>query len=120
VNVCFLKRQLAGLNFGELQNVIADEQQVAAGVVYFVPSLCLLGRQPVPAQQVIETPDGVHGSANFTAHVVQENTFGPVRRIGLLARQYQLLCGLGDYRFQVVAVVFQLGIQTLPRPHRSR
>ena len=76
-----LQAQLAGLNLGDVQDVVDDGQQVVAGGVDLLQALQLL-RGGVGVEQVGEAQDGVHGRADFVAHVGQELALGLAGRFG--------------------------------------
>ena len=72
-----LEVYLAGLNFGEVQNVV-DNQEQALGIRQDkVQVLALFGGAGLLAQQPRQAHNAVHGRANFVAHVGQEYFLGP-------------------------------------------
>ncbi len=64
--------QLAGLDLGEVEDVVDDAQQVVAGGLHVVEITALLGVQARLQQQVRQADDGVQGRADLVAHVGQE------------------------------------------------
>ena len=111
VKVGVLQLQAPGFDFGEVQDVVDDAQQVPAGVVDFVKPQALGGRHARTPYQVVEPDDGVHGRADFVAHVGQKGALGAVGRFGLLPGRTQLGRALRHQVFQVQAVAVQLVAQ---------
>ena len=68
--------QLARFNLGEVEDVVDDAQQVFASAVDFFNVVALLFIQRGLQRQVAHADDGVHGRANFVAHVGQEVALG--------------------------------------------
>ena len=67
-----LHGQLAGLHFGEVQNVVDDAQQVLARVLNLAQKVTLGAGQLRLQHQVREADDGIHGGADFVAHIGQK------------------------------------------------
>ena len=80
--------QLARLNFGEVQDVVDDPQQVAPRRLHGFSPHALLRLQFAVDEQLIHAQYAVHGGANFMAHGGQKFAFG-------LARSFGGLVGLG-------------------------
>ena len=70
--VRLLDLQLAGLNLGEIQDIIDDSQQGSAGVVDFADIIALLGIERRLQREMGETDDGVHRGADLVAHICEE------------------------------------------------
>ena len=69
--------ELAGLDLGEIEDVIDDAEQRRAGVVDLADVVALLGIKRRLEGEVRETDDGVHGRADLVAHVGQEHALLP-------------------------------------------
>ena len=116
--------QLAGLDFGQIQNVVEDAQQGQRRVVDGVEHAPLRGIQLGLLEDVDHAHHAIHGRANLMAHVGQKFRFAAVGRIGGLFRQFQAHQGaLGEFNtglqvggflcdqfFQAGAVVVEFGI----------
>ena len=107
--------QLAGLDLGEVEDVVEDAQQILRGLVDLFHVLALLGLQVGHQGQVGQADDGVHGGADLVAHVGQEAALGLVGRLcGFLGQgqalhgQIQIPGALGHQVFQAVAVLLEL------------
>ncbi len=111
--------RLAGLDLGQVQNVVDQCQQVVAGRVDRVRILDLLGRQVarlVVAQQLGQDQRGIQRRAQLVAHVGQELAL-------VLAGHFQLArlvgqCILGAQQLlalvlQLLRLLFQVGIGLL-------
>ena len=72
VEVGLFDGQLAGLNFREIQNIVDDAQQMLAGLLDLAHVVALAGGEFGGQRQVGQAHDGVHGGADFVAHVGQE------------------------------------------------
>ena len=70
--VCLLDLQLAGLDLGEIQDVVDDSQQGSAGVVDFTDIIALLGIERRLQREIGESDDGVHRGADLVAHICEE------------------------------------------------
>ena len=86
-----IELQLARFDFGKIQNVVDHPQQVLASLLNLAHIAHLTGVQTRLQRQVRHTDDGVHGRANFVAHIGQEVAFGPV---GGICRLFGGLQGL--------------------------
>ena len=64
--------ELAGLNLGEIEDVIDDAEQRRAGVVDLADVVALLGIERRLEGEVREADDGVHRRADLVAHVREE------------------------------------------------
>ena len=95
-----LKIELAGLNLGEIQNVIDDGQQRLGGCPDHVEVFTLfLGKVGVEGQ-LRHTQDSVHRGTYFMAHIGHKLALGPVRSLGANFRLFQFCCPLLDTQFQ--------------------
>jgi hypothetical protein len=70
--------EFAGLDLGDVEDVVDHRQEVTGRTVDLAQSFGLLGPWLAPAQQMRETDDGVHRRADFVAHVGQETAFRQV------------------------------------------
>ena len=70
--------QLAGLDLGEIQNVVDDAEQGVGRDFDDLQVFALLGRQFGVQRQFRHADDAVHRGADFVAHVGQEFALGPV------------------------------------------
>ena len=87
----FLDGDLAGLDPGEVQDVVDDEQQGAAGGVDLLHQAVLVGVQAGPRQDLGHAEHGIHGGADLVAHVGQEEALGFVGGLGGLLGGPQFL-----------------------------
>ena len=79
-NVLVFEVQLAGLDLGKVEDVVDElEQRAAAGMDGGQITLCL-GFAHQAGQQFGKAQDGVHGRADFVAHVRQKFRLGAVGR----------------------------------------
>ena len=86
-----LQRQLAGLDLGEVKDVVEDAQQHGCRAVHLVEVVALLGVQGGAQGEVGHADDGVHRRADFVAHVGQEHRLGLRGRLSLFAGGAQFL-----------------------------
>ena len=82
VEVHLFHGQLAGLDLGEIQDVVDDAQQVVSRGLHLGDVVALLGVQVGLQGQVAHADDGVHGGADLVAHVGQEIALGPGGGLG--------------------------------------
>jgi hypothetical protein len=88
----FLQGELAGFDLGKVQDIVDDAQQVLAGA-QDLGQVIALPRAGVGHQcQAAHADDGIHGRADFVAHVGQEVRFHARGRLGA---QHGVLHGLG-------------------------
>ena len=87
---CVLQVQLAGLDLGEVEDVVDDRQQRVAAGADDLGELALLGAELGVEQQAAHADDAVHGRADLVAHGGQEGALGLVGGLGLLAGALQL------------------------------
>ncbi len=106
--VALLQRHLAGIDFGEIQNVVDDGEQMLGGVVDLLQSLLLGVIRRVALEQISEPQNGVHGGADLVAHVGQKRTLGTVGALRPLMGLGQLQGALVNHLLQVIAVLIQL------------
>ena len=113
--------EFAGLDLGDVEDVVDHRQEVTGRTVDLAQSFGLLGPWLAAAQQMRETDDGVHRRADFVAHVGQETAF---RQVG------GFCCGFGCRQFggarghqflEMVAVIAKrlLGMQSFQLSCRS-
>ncbi|MDA0191781.1 MAG: hypothetical protein OSW77_16125, partial [Proteobacteria bacterium] len=74
--------QLAGLDLGEIQDVVEDAQQRAGRPPRFLHVVALARVQPGEFQQLQESQHGIHRRADLVAHVGHELALGPATRLG--------------------------------------
>ena len=94
----FVDVDLAGLDLGEVEDLVDDGPQVAGGLLDDVDVAVLVVVEGRFFQQVDETLDAVDRGADLVAHVGQELGFHLVGVLGLVA-------GLG----QLAVLVFEVG-----------
>ena len=80
-SVC-LQLEIAGLNLGEVENVIDHRQQRIATHADGFNIVALLGGELGVEQQARHPDHRVHGRANFMAHVSEKGGFGAVGGLG--------------------------------------
>ena len=93
--------QLAGLDLGEVEQVVDDAEQVVGRGLDRLQALPLVLGQRRVEGQLGHAEDGVHGGADLVADVGQELVLGPVGRLRRLLGLPQLLLGplaVGDVR----------------------
>ena len=93
-----LQVDFAGLDLGEVENVVDDVEQRVGGELHGFKIVALFGSQLGVERQVGHADDAVERGADFVAHVGEELAFGAAGRLGLDARFYRfcfalLLCG---------------------------
>ena len=101
VEVDGLQVELAGLDLGEVEDVVDHRQQVIGRELHHPEVLALLGGELGVQRQLGHADDAVHGRADLVAHVGQELALGPVGGLGGLLGPHQLplrLLPLGDVR----------------------
>ena len=74
-----LQAQFAGFYFGKVENVVNDAQQGNRRRVHFLKVVLLPGRFARFQGQLAHADDGIHGRADFVAHVRQKCAFGLIR-----------------------------------------
>ncbi len=122
----FGRRQFhaARLDLGEVEHVVEDGQQRLARHAHHGQVFALLRRERRVGQQVDHAQHGIHGGADFMAHVGHEVALGPVGRLGpvpfafelararlQLAAQAVLLGDVGDHGQHLGALVRAYGAQ---------
>ena len=73
--------ELAGLDLGEVEQVVDHAEQVVGGRLDRLEVLPLVLGQGRVEGQLGHAEDGVHGGADLVADVGQELVLGPVRRL---------------------------------------
>jgi hypothetical protein len=71
-----LQHHFAGLQLGQVQNIVDDDQQIVGGSGNGLPVAALGRSQGGFSQQLAHSQNGVHGRADFVAHIGQENFAG--------------------------------------------
>ena len=79
---CGLERQPAGLDLGEVQDVVDEDQQRAAGVANLEDQVARRRVERLPFQQIAEAQHRVHRRADLVAHIGQELGFHARRLFG--------------------------------------
>ena len=79
---------LVVFNFGKIQQVIDDVQEIFAALDDVLGELLLVGVQPAVQQQIGHPQNAIHGRADLVAHVRQKITLG---RIGQFRARRGLL-----------------------------
>ena len=127
-----LEGELAGLDLGEIQNVVDDRQQIVRAVEHGLGELALLRLQRCVEEQAGHADDGVHRRANLVAHVGEELALRVRRMLGVGLRDFQRRLRLfaldrgGDvlrHELQQVAVLVAVTIHAgvmLHREHSER
>ena len=82
--------QLAGLDLGEVEQVVDDAQQAIGRRLDRLQALPLVLVQGRVEHELGHAEDGVHGGADLVADVGQELVLGPVGRLRRLLRLAQL------------------------------
>ena len=85
-----LQLEPPGLDLGEVEDVVDDAQQRVAARADDLGELALLGGQLGVEQQAGHADDGVHRRADLVAHRREEGALRLCRRLGLLARAFEL------------------------------
>ena len=93
-----LQFELAGLDFGKVQDVVDDVQQGLAGLVDHLEEFRLPLLDSTAQQQLGHPDDGVQRRADFVAHVRHEIALGLVGRLGCRLGLVQLQLGLFAHR----------------------
>jgi len=104
--------ELAGLDLGEVEDVVDDRQQGLGRRDDRAEVFPLAGRQLGVEGQFGHADDAVHRGADLVAHVGQELALGPGGRLGRLAGAVGVALGLpavGDLAFEGVVRPLQLG-----------
>src|SRR5262249_55963258 len=88
IECCHFQLHAAGFNLGEIENLIDQRKQMAAGgknvVGVFGLFLVQLAEKSLP-QHFRETDDGVEGRAEFMRHVGEKLRLVPIGRLDLTA-----------------------------------
>lgn len=75
----FFQFEPASLNFRQIEDIVDDRQQMAAGTLDPLERLIQLCLAERTSHQVGRTEDGIHRRPDFVAHVGQESTLGSGR-----------------------------------------
>ena len=110
-----LEFQPAGLDSGELQNVVDHAEQGDAGALHRFSQAALLRRKRGAKQQFGHAQHPIHRGANLMAHGGHKIALGAARRLRRIARQAQLMGALCHLPFQPVAVLRQFTLNPLAR-----
>ena len=111
VELVRFEREFAGLDLGEVENVVDDAQQAVAGLQgrFHVP--VVLARKPRLAEQAQHADHPVQRRADFMAHIGQELGLGAVGRLRAVQGEGQIGGPRGHLAFQLLAVVGQLAVR---------
>ena len=85
-----IERHLAGLDLGEVEDVVEQSEQRARRALGLECVVGLARRQLGPAQQRQHAQDRVHRRADLVAHVGEKLALRPRRLLGRLGRPHQL------------------------------
>ena len=108
--------EAAGLDFGQIQQIVDEMQQmVAAALNDFQPGPLLICQTAVALQHLRIAENPVERGAKFMAHVRQEFAFRPVRGFGGNRRLLQFLRALRDKLFEMLFIRFQFVFDQFPR-----
>src|ERR1017187_6196763 len=86
-----LDRLAAGLDLGQIQDVVDNAQQDVAGALDLLQvgeDLGLFGPDAVFAQHLAVADDGVQRRAQFVTHVGEEDALGPIGILGGVPREH--------------------------------
>ena len=108
MKIGLLQLQATSFDFGDVENVVNDGQEMAGRDFDFAQPLNLRWCWVIAAQQVRKPNNGIHGCADFMAHIGQECAFSTIGRFGNLACRRQFGGAAFNQVFQVVAVLRQL------------
>ncbi len=84
-----VEHQLAGLDLGEVENLVDDSEQAVGGLLDGAQIILLARSEVAFLQQLGEAEDAVQWRADLVAHVGEEFGFDPAGLQGLLACQIQ-------------------------------
>ena len=113
-----LEIELARFDLGQIQYVVDDSQQVLPRLLHFLKIVALARAQIRPQRQVAHADDGIHGGADFMAHIRQKGRFGrrgffsPLARKRSRVQRHLELCisGFGFGQRPVLGRVKNLGV----------
>ena len=112
--------EFAGFDFGEVQDVVDDAQQVLAGGLDFAQVIELLRAEFGFEHQVGHAQHRVHGGADFVAHVGQKVGFGAVGGFGRFFGLGQFGRACKHHFFELFAVAFALLFELYRGGHITR
>ena len=98
---------LAGVDLGEVENILDQFEQMRRRGVDLLQPIELPGRWIGIAQQMRESDDGVHRRADLVAHVGEESALGDIRRLGPVLCLGKLCGAFDDQRFEVIPVLVE-------------
>src|SRR5581483_11932542 len=81
IEVNFLQLEMAGLYFGDVQNVIEQVQQIDSRPPEDPDVLTLLGAEGPSPEKIGHADDGVHGCPDLMAHLGEEVTLTAIRSL---------------------------------------
>ena len=95
----------AGLDFGEIQNIVNELEQAFSADKDGTQEGSLLFGQVLFGQQFAESDNGVHGCSYFMTHIRKKFTLGFIGFIGLLGHEVrsfngQLKLEVGRFQFR--------------------
>ena len=100
--------EVAGLDLGEVEDVVDEMEQGRRGVAHDIDHLGLLVVQPAVGEHVDQAGHAVHGGADLVAHGGEEVALGAVGGLGGGERLAQLARAGLDQVLEALAVVVQL------------
>ncbi len=92
-----LELDMAGLDFRQIEDIVDQMQQVAAGAPENAQILALIGREIRLPQQIRHPDDCVHGGPDFMADAGRKLAFGMAGHFRRLFRQSQGGFGLAPF-----------------------
>ncbi len=99
-----------GLDLGKVEDVVEDAHQVLCGAGNLAQLVLLLRARLGTLQQMGHADDGIHRRADFVAHIGQERALAAAGGFGTFACLVQLLGAGVDQFLQVIAMVFEFGL----------
>ena len=97
-----LQIQSAGLDLGEVEDVVDDAEQMLGRTLDLADVVELLRIEPGLQGEMGHAEDGVHGGADLVAHVGEKIALGPGRALRQLIGHFQLLVLGLHHRKQLV------------------
>ncbi len=96
IEVRGIEQEFAGLDLGEIQNVVDDREQRICRALDRQQAVALLRIRGSVERQLRHPQDSVHGSSDLVAHVGQEFALEPADLLGPFLRFLELVCAFGD------------------------
>ena len=86
VEIRGIEVDLAGLDLGEVEQVVDQREQGVARVLHDAEELPLLGRERTVERELGHADDAVHRGADLVTHVREEIALRAIRAVGLVFR----------------------------------